>query len=222
MSIIQISSLTAAGLRDGEFANVLPEYYELKKVTENGAWHLNQNVFDHVVKVFSSFESLLHFDFLSANQREKITAYLDQRIHNHTHKDILTLTVLLHDIAKTETLIVYPDKTSNCPGHEFIGAAMMKNYKDRFNLSEAELIRLERMVQYHGFVSVMIDRIEQTHEVIHNQELFKHTVGDLALDLLLFIYADLHGCDLDKSKPELFQKYKDIQIECIQNNISLL
>lgn len=206
-----ISDITATKLQKGEYTALLPELYELQKITENGIWHVHQTVFDHVVKVVSSYEALLRFDFLSPEQKKKIEGYLDKKIDTHTQKDILTLTVLLHDIAKSKTLITHSDGSASCPGHELIGASMMKQFFARFELSDAEADRLERMVRYHGFVSEIIGRIAETHDVDNNRLLFQDTVGDIALDLLLFIYSDLHGADLEQTQPQVFSNLATIQ-----------
>ena len=56
---INISTITSKSLREREYINVFPEYYNLEKTIENNLWHNNQNVLDHVIGVYSGLENVL-------------------------------------------------------------------------------------------------------------------------------------------------------------------
>lgn len=121
-----IIDITSEKLKKGVYKQVFPEYYQLKKVTENGPWHLNQNVFDHVVAVFASLEEVLKLKFLEKNEKEKIIKYLNKKIGKYLRKELLIIATLLHDIAKADLLIKDKNENTQCPGHEVIGASMVK------------------------------------------------------------------------------------------------
>ena len=47
--------LTVKEIKTGALKTILPELYELKKVYETGSWHNHQQVFEHILRVFSYF-----------------------------------------------------------------------------------------------------------------------------------------------------------------------
>ena len=209
-SLKDISTITAAKLRSNEYAETFPEYYALRTVTENGPWHDHQNVFDHVVAVFTELEKVLSLDFLTQEQKAKITQYLQERIDTHTKQELLMVATLLHDIAKKDTLVMDKNGGSRCPGHELLGAGQVKKFSERFGLSAAEEKRVERIVRWHGFISDVLTLILSNGQMEKYVDLFRETVGDVEIELLLLMYADLHGCDLQKSAPEQFEKSAEL------------
>jgi len=49
--MIKVSAINIKKLKDGEFKKELPEFYELKDVVENNAWHNDDIVFTHALMV---------------------------------------------------------------------------------------------------------------------------------------------------------------------------
>ena len=56
---MKIADITIEKLRNGELADELPEFYELKDVIENNEWHNNDSVFNHTIVVLEKLEELL-------------------------------------------------------------------------------------------------------------------------------------------------------------------
>jgi len=192
MKSINVDEISLIGLRNENYAELLPEFYQLKKVVENSPWHVHQTVFDHVVKVYEEMEKLLKKSNLSPER-----------------KKLLRIATLLHDIAKPDTLITDQEGMARCPGHELLGASRVKNFAQRFCLNELETITVEKIVRYHGFISEMINLILETGKADKYQSLFRETVGEVAEELLLLMHADLLGSDLSKTFPnEFFNRIK--------------
>ena len=196
---IDISRVTSKSLRDKVFLASFPEYYDLVSVTENGPWHSNQNVLDHVIGVYAGLEKVLRFNDLKVGQKDALKRYLSGVVGNQTRQNILKVATLLHDIAKSDTLVKWPDGTAWCPGHELIAAGRVKNFAERFHLDTKSESYVERMVRYHGFISEILNLIIANQDNEKYLRIFKETVKDIAIELILLMQADLQGCDLEKS-----------------------
>lgn len=201
---IDILSITSDKLKKGKYKSILPEFYALRTVTENNSWHLNQNVFDHVVAVFAGLEIVQKLDFLQGKYRKKIKKYLDKKAGKFTRRELLIVAALLHDIAKTDVLIEDSSGKTKSPGHEIISSVMIGKFASRFGLDGKGKEYVERMVHYHGFTNDILSIALYKNNEAKYLRLFKEAVGDIHLELLLLMYADILGSDLKKSDPEEF------------------
>ncbi len=200
---IDISSITVESLRKKEYSDAFPEYYELAAVTENNLWHDHQNVLEHVISVF---EELLKY--LSRTQGA-LERYLSEFIGNKSRKDILIIATLLHDIAKIDTFIEKPDGTTQSPGHELAAASRVKRFSERFDLNKKDEECVERIVRYHGFINDVLSLIIANRDRQKYFEIFKETVGDVAIELTLLMYADLLGSDLERRDKKSYDNRMD-------------
>lgn len=197
-NFIDISQVTSKLLKDKAYLASFPEYYALASVTENGLWHNNQNVLDHVIAVYAGLETILGFDDLKVDQKGVLEKYLREVTGNQTRQNILKVAILLHDIAKTDVLVKKPDGTAGCPGHDLIAAGRVKNFAKRFNLDNKAESNVERMVRYHGFISEILNLMIANQDKEKYFRIFNETVGDVAIELTLLMHADLLGSDLEK------------------------
>jgi len=195
---INLQTLTTDMLREKKYLSVLPEYYSLESVVENNPWHDHQNVLDHVIKVYAAIEQLLKFEERADSQKTFLHSYFSRTIGNHSKKEILCGAALLHDIAKIDTLVTTIDGSSYCPGHELIGAGRVHKFSERLMLDAIATGYVERIVRYHGFISEIVNYILLYGNKQKYFELFSETVGDVALELVLHMQADIHGCDLER------------------------
>lgn len=195
---IDISQVTSKSLRDREYLASFPEYYELASVTENGLWHSNQNVLDHVISVYSGLETVLEFNDLELGQKDVLKKYLSEEVGNQTRQNILKVATLLHDIAKADLLLKKPDGTTGCPGHDLIAAGRVKNFSERFDLNSKAESYVERIVRYHGFISEILNLMIANQDKEKYFRIFNETVNDVGIELTLLMHADLLGCDLEK------------------------
>lgn len=195
---INIQTINSKSLRDRKYKDVLPEYYDLEKVTENSLWHNNQNVLDHVIGVFEGLEIVLGLEGFEKIEVNFLSKYLSMKIGAISKKDALIVATLLHDIAKIDAFVKWPDGTAGCPGHELIGAGKVKKFSDRFGLDVSDESYVEKIVRYHGFISEILNLIIANKNKDKYLEIFEDTVGDVAIELILLMHADLLGSDLEK------------------------
>jgi len=196
MERVKTSTILNIGkIRNGEFSDLIPEFYELKDVIENNDWHNNDSVFDHTLNVLEKLEELLK------DVKDKISDYLNQKITNYTRKDLLFLAALFHDIAKKETLVKNNDITS-CLKHEEVGAIKVKEILSQFDLSEVEKDLVVQIVKYHGVVHLII---EPNNEKLDEEfAKFRISYSNIFLELILLAMTDTLGSQLSENKPEEF------------------
>lgn len=201
---INISTITSKSLREREYINVFPEYYNLEKTIENNLWHNNQNVLDHVISVFAELENILKFKNLNSAKKSILKKYLSDKIEKRSRKEILIIATLLHDIAKTDTLVKLPDGTAYCPGHDLLGAKKVSLFSDRFDLGKKDEKYVKRIIKYHYYISEILNSIINEGNKENHLKIFKDTVGDIAIELVLLMQADLLGSDLSKNDKKGF------------------
>jgi hypothetical protein len=117
---------------------------------------------------------------------------------------------LLHDIAKVDTLITRPDGTAGCPGHELIAASRVGLFADRFGLDYVDEEYVERIIRYHGFISDILTLIIANGATEKYLHILKETVGDVVLELILLMQADLLGSDLQQADKNEFESRMNI------------
>lgn len=196
MKKIKISEFTIERIKNEEFKELVPELYELKKITENNPWHNNENVFNHTITVVRELDKLI------AKAGVKLK------------KEILILGTIFHDIGKLETFTKDNDSTK-CLGHEVMGSEKMKEIIKRFDLSEKEQELVVKIVKNHGVVHDILSLPkEEIKEQIDN---FKLEYSDIFLELLLLAKADLLGSQLKINKPEEFKFKLDYLNELLIN-----
>lgn len=199
--MIDILSITSEKLKKGEYKKSFPEYYSLKSVKENNAWHDNQVVFDHVVAVFAGLEEALKLNFLKKRSGNIIKKHLKKIIGKRSKEELLIISTLLHDIAKKDTVIKDKMGRANTPGHEIIGSVLVKKFSRRFGLNKKDKDYVKRIVHFHGFISDILSLIIARGNYLKYFNLFEQVVGDIGIELALLMYADILGSDLDKSDP---------------------
>lgn len=195
---VNIPTITSKSLKEKKYIDLIPEYYQLAYITENNTWHNQQNVLDHVIKVFCGLEKILKFDKLNPTSKKLIEKYLSIKIGNQSRKNILIVATLLHDIAKINTLIIGKDGTTCCPGHELIGASRVKKYSALFDLDKKAEQYVELIVRYHGFIGEIVNLIIQHKNKEKYLKIFQETVSDVDLELVLFTQAELLGLDIQE------------------------
>lgn len=205
MPALTPSQLTAQNLEAGVFKLELPEYYRLAQYVENNPWHLQQDVLTHSVKVMKGLETVLQFRFLTPTQRQLAKEYCKSQVSGSISRtERLRVVVLLHDISKALVHTKLPDGTTQCPGHEFLSAALVSDFSARLSLSKQLERQVREMIVLHGAVSEILN-LELSHQKSGQFiSLFERLAPDTTIDLLLFIYADILGSDLESAIPTAF------------------
>ena len=199
--MIKVSALTVKKLQEGVFEDNLPEFYQLKDVIENNAWHNNDVVFTHVLKVLEKLEEIL------TQVGAKINSYLAQKVDRNTRRDLLYLATVFHDIAKPET-IEEKEGTTLCPGHEKAGAIKVQPILDTFNLSKKEQGLVTKIIEHHSIVHEILGlEMDELHRQLAD---FKQRFFDIYLELVLLGMADTSGSQLQENNPKEFLTRLDL------------
>lgn len=216
--VIDISSLTSEKIRSGQFKKGLPEIYALKKVVENSTWHEKQDVFEHTMAVLEQLEFLLNMKVFKLSKKRILQKQLAKRVGNHTRKDLLIVSTLLHDIAKPVTAI--KDKTGmvRCPGHELLGSEMVKSFSIRLGLNKKDEDFVKRIVFSHGFIVAVLDQIMDKGNEEYYINSYENMVGDIYYELLLLFYSDLLGSNLKRLNPKEYKIRQKLTFDFLQND----
>lgn len=206
--MLAISDISIDKLKNGKLKKELPEIYELREVIENNDWHNNQSVFDHTILVLEKLKELLK------RTNNKISFYLNQKINNHTRKELLFLGALFHDIGKKETLVENNNLTW-CYGHEETGFNKVKTILNRFDLSENEKEIIAKIIKHHSEIHFILESGNKKLEEQYNE--FKANREDIFLELILLGMADILGSQLDENKPNEFKFGIDFYNKVIDN-----
>jgi UTP:GlnB (protein PII) uridylyltransferase len=179
---LDLSKLAPESLRSGEFEDIFPEFYKLKNVIENNAWHKQQSVFDHSLKALQAFD-----DYFLINPELK---------SNFAKYDLLRVAVLFHDIGKLKALYEKNGKTT-APSHGPIGGWIVAPILQKAGFSSDEVAYVASLVTDHILVCDLLELSVNLKEKsiiemlkIHRPEIWR--------DLLLIAYADISGCDTDE------------------------
>ncbi len=207
--MINMLELTASGLKSGKYEKDFPELYSLKNCVENNAWHNNESVFDHTIKVLENMEKIL--ENIKNVRMEK---WLDEKIDKMTRKELLLISALLHDIAKGESLVKNSDGTTYSPGHEKIAGNRIKEFSALFGMGRGDAVLVEKIIRRHGEMhSVLGSMINGNNAEI---EVLKKSY--VYFELLLLGHADTLNSFLSVSKPAEYKK----RIEFYRDGIGVL
>jgi UTP:GlnB (protein PII) uridylyltransferase len=190
--LLNISSISVETIQKGELEKEIPEFYELKNVVENNAWHENDSVFDHTLSVVGSLLTVIQ------DSGEKVISVLNQKVDRNTRHDLLFLATLFHDIGKKETIIKNNGITS-CPDHESKGAEKTKPILERFDLSQKEKNWIFTLIKHHGEINFVLNEKDGT--LAQRYAAVQNDFSDIALELILFSIADVQGSQVNKKNP---------------------
>ncbi len=107
----------------------MPEIYELRTVIENNSWHNQESTLDHTLKILTNYKIFLE------KADSKISTYLNKKLDKLPVKDLILVSILLHDLGNKETIINYEDGSSLFPSHERVSVVKSKKILDKLDLS---------------------------------------------------------------------------------------
>ncbi|MFC1701002.1 HD domain-containing protein [Patescibacteria group bacterium] len=194
--MIKVSAINIEKLRNNQFQDELPEFFELKNYVENNSWHNNDSVFNHTLTVLTELEKLLR------DINNKINSYLNQKIENYTKRDLLFLGTLFHDIAKSDTF-VKTDNSTTCKNHEELGSEKVAKILDRFDLSNQEKAIIIDIVKFHGDIHIILS--PNNKNIDEQYQEFKTKRHEIFMELILLAMADTLGSQLKDNNSEDFK-----------------
>jgi len=210
MKKVKLSEITIERIKNKDFKDFIPEFYELEKVIENNPWHNNDKVSNHVISVLVELKQL--FERL----HNRVKTYLDKKIETYSRKELLFLAALFHDIGKKETYKKENDITT-CPEHEEGGALKVKAILTRFDLSESERGFVTEIVRSHGVIHEILNYSEENPG--KKIKRFREENPDIFLEIIVLAIADMLASQLKENKPDEF-KFRMDSLNKLLNNYS--
>lgn len=216
---LSIQKITAAKLKAGKLEDVLPEFYSLKQITEKNDWHTKPNVFDHAISVLENFERLVNCHFLSAKTKKLAKKHMQKKIDRHSREELLKVAVLIHDISKKDAIIADSMGITACPGYEILASGMVRDFQARFDLSDAEVEYVQKLVLYHGFAHDILRIAAKRKPQLRYYKLFQNIVGPQYIELLIFAYSDMLGSDVVKQQTADFRALEKVLIKFLEKGL---
>lgn len=210
---IQITNNAIQSLRSGTYRTEMPDFYRLKGIVENNAWHLHQPVLDHSLLSAERLLQIMTSKQIPLESRSALVAYLAQDLDGMPKDVLFKIAVLLHDIGKITTLEIQPDGSTWCPGHAEVGAVLVSAYADIFGMTATQVAYVERIVRFHMVPFEKLgDALADGNSALHLDEI-KRIDADHYPELLMLAYADMSGCELP---PETVANYES-RVDIIKN-----
>lgn len=155
------------------------------------------DVYEHSLKTVTALEFLLREgDWEHAGEdalapvpwTEELRHGFDAAVsHGSTHRSLLKLAALLHDIAKPQTRTIEADGRARFLGHPQEGAATAAAVMERLRFSSREIKLVEMMVRQHLRPTQLSQQGLPTRRAIYRY--FRDT-GEAAADILFLSLAD--------------------------------
>ncbi len=138
--------------------------------------------------------------FAFSGMRESLSEHLKQEWANHhTHRGLLMLAALLHDIGKPAARQETGERL-NFHGHERIGAVIARDRARALRLSNEEATRLEVIVRHHMRPHWLFASQPLTRRAVYR---FWRDTGEAGIDVCLLALADYlatYGIMLDTQR----------------------
>ncbi len=214
---VNISQLTSINLKKGGYEKELPEFYLLKKIIEDNAWHDKQSVFDHTIAVLEKLEEVIRLNLFHGKRKIFIKKQLDSKVGNYSRKNLLIVSTVLHDIAKPISVIKDPNGVVRCPEHEAFGSVIAENFSSRFGFDKKDEGFVKRMINNHGLIVEIQNQVIKKGKKELYFGIFKKIVGNIYIELLLLFYSDLLGSDLKRLNKSEFNKREELVLDFLQN-----
>jgi hypothetical protein len=194
-------NISSKNIKNGNLAGLIPEFYELKKVIENNAWHNKEAVFDHTLCVLDSLKKIICG--LSNQNKQR----LGKLVGKNPREELLYFATLLHDIGKKETATDLGKGLCGCPGHEKRGAPKAEKILKRLDFSKKDSEFITSIVKNHGEIHYLIGRGLKGEDKNFGKRYnnFKIKFSKIYLELILLGFADTSGSYLKKTNPAEFR-----------------
>lgn len=190
-----------------EFCNYIinsEEFEASKSVVENNICHHNETVYTHTLNMFKQFQELLQFEFVESGKvRETAKIYFSQLVGRWTKKELILLSVLLHDLGKTKTLTKDVNGNTKAIGHEFQSVKIARKLLRRLNFKDREILYTTELVRLHsGYPLKFLDFLNNLPKV-KLREAFRPI--QFLPEIFLYMMAD-------NQSSKAFKRYKKIII----------
>lgn len=202
-----------------DLPRAIPRWRMLKAIIERNPWHREQSVYDHTVLVVRATEYLCGLGEFHLPLLEAMRVYLREPIGSQGIERwyLLRLAAFAHDFGKGLCYVNNPDGTTSCPGHEWLGSAMIEEMLlQNFSLDVLAASYVMSVVRQHTYphdaATLAQDHKKDEEKVFIHLRQRTHC---LYPDLLLFHWADLLGCNsIDRS-------YREERLNLLKRHLEL-
>lgn len=168
--------------------HILPEVNAMRGVTQSSP-HI-YDVFEHSLHAVNAAEETERAGYSNLAQGafgEQLREHFAQRLSaERTRRELLRLTLLLHDIGKPATRTVEANGRIRFFGHEDVGAAMIEAALRRLKFSNDEIVRAKTIVQHHLRPLLLAQNGITTRAVYR----FFRDTGDVGVDIAVHAWCD--------------------------------
>jgi poly(A) polymerase len=179
----------------GLFTALFPEMAVAKGIEQPREHYWN--VFDHSLKTVDAVDFLLHqggWEYADdevlamAPWSEDLAQHFAQPVSSgSTHRSLLKIAALLHDVAKPQTKAIGEDGRTHFLGHAKLGAAIAVAILERLRFSGKEVKLVEIMIKYHLRPGQMSQGELPTQRAIYR---YFRDSADAGIDILFLSLAD--------------------------------
>lgn len=147
---------------------VLPEVVELKGVEQSSYHHLD--AWEHTLEVIErTIELTAEPGMVFAERAGELRTLLDQPIGEDLSRgEGLRWAALLHDVAKRRTRVESEDGRVGFPGHDTLGAEMVREMLARLNASERFTRYVSALTRHHLRLGFLVHKQPLTRRDVYN------------------------------------------------------
>lgn len=194
----QLRRLDELGLLDA----LLPELVSLRATTQS-APH-SYPVLEHSLYAVAAAEEAERSGYLNLAQGAfggQLRAHFAQATSGgRTRRELLRLTLLLHDIGKPATRSIQPDGRIRFLNHEAVGAGMVEPILRRLRFSDKEITHVQTMVANHLRPILLAQSGGVSDRAVHR---FFRDTGDAGVDVAVHAWCDQRATYGDALLPDV-------------------
>lgn len=192
-------------------------FLKLKGVIENNAYHSNEDVYSHAIKTKNIALKELSGNFITNPEaKNSFLKFVNEEHNGFKRADLMVLIALLHDIGKIlsvkEGSMTRPLMISKiagitaCPGHEYLGAAILGLVLKSLSLKIELLSYIGGVIRLHDTFNAeyWAERKDWSMDLLIND--VKSSAEGLYKEALFNIYCDCFTADIFKNAKEMIIK----------------
>ena len=191
------------------------EFKDGMSIVENNICHNHESLFNHSLYVFDRFQDFLTLKFIRSKFcKKKAQIYFSKKIGKHNSAELFLMSALLHDLGKSQTIILNGGGTTSTVGHETKSVEISKKILKQFKYGNEETEYLLAVIKQHsGYTLRFLDFMSN----LSKKEL-QGSLSSVALlpEIFLYMIADNESADSFKGYKVLIQS-KFLQDQNIYN-----
>jgi poly(A) polymerase len=138
---------------------------------------------------------------------------------NRTLRALMEFSALYHDVGKPSAMSVDSEGLIHFVDHKHGGAQVATHRAHQFNLSNAEIARIETIIDHHLRFFLLATRMEEHAELPSRRAIYRfcRDTGESAVDVILLGLADLWGTREHNLTEKSWSAWVDVARELMEN-----